>query len=49
MELLVDVFTKVGRTYNITLGGPDFHPSVIDFEREATAWPSISIRRNRAL
>jgi hypothetical protein len=39
MERLIDVFSKVGRhylwTYNVTLGGPDFHPSVIDFEREA--------------
>lgn len=39
MERLIDVFIKIGRhylwTYNITLGGPDFHPSLIDFEREA--------------
>ena len=39
MERLIDVFIKVGHhylwTYNINLGGPDFHPSLIDFEREA--------------
>jgi hypothetical protein len=39
MEHIIDVFTKQGHrhiwTYSITLGGSGFHPSLIDFEREA--------------
>lgn len=37
--MLIDVFTKQGHrhvwTYAIVLGGHSFHPSLIDFEREA--------------
>ncbi len=39
MERIIDVYTKEGRryvwTYAIRLGGRDYHPSIVDFEREA--------------